>query len=683
MDEKIIGIFRYESELRGKRNATLLMLVEITSTLYVYEQLLDVLNTTAEQTRHLTAGFDGDPMVRFEKLIQRLNDAVANFLQQEPTPIAWNRLNIFVMELSDEHVCLSGFGRLTNLFLQKQENGTYRRFDLFGSLEQPLEINPQKPFAALICGDIHPGDLLFAGTQNFDRLRDELQIVHRLGSLPAVSAAVEIQQDLEQRHIPDDFAGVVIANVPVPQGDGETLQEKIETESVSIEKSTQSIRKMFQDEEETEAMLSPTIAPVGKKKGLPKDWTQRAQNIWVSIVQAIQSRFKKQPVVKDPVTLASLRSLNAGHSVLMTNKRRWTLLVCAAVVFLAIVGTLWYRYAKQHAAEQTLWNMAYEQALDKKTRAEASLVYGNEVQARSLMNEASGIANSLDSKTKERQTNKEALQAGLQEVATKLKHEVHIDHPTELFASQVSGAETSLNSLLVLKGQIYVIETPETVEHINPTNKEVRSLAVHASSTMAVGTAGKDRLFFITPAKTMLTLEPSSGKVESVAFTSGQAKNLDHLSIYNGRLYALDSVSNMIWKYGASGTGFGGSAPYLKQNTTDLSSADALAIDSNIYVGFKNGKLIRYLSGAEEAWNPHPIDPPLNGIDGMWTSPDTDRLIIADATAKRVIVLRKDGQLISQIYSPEFKGPREVTADLTNKKIYILDGHRVLQLDLP
>jgi hypothetical protein len=91
-DEKILGIFRFEGAGQSKKGNSLVILAEVASTLYAYERLLDVINATAEQAKHLVAAVEQDPVARFEKLIQRLNDAVATFLEGEPTPLAWNRV---------------------------------------------------------------------------------------------------------------------------------------------------------------------------------------------------------------------------------------------------------------------------------------------------------------------------------------------------------------------------------------------------------------------------------------------------------------------------------------------------------------------------------------------------------------------------------------------------------------
>ncbi len=685
MDEKIIGLFRYESEAKNKRATTLLILVEMNSTLYVYEQLLDVMNATAEQARHLTAAFEGDPMARFEKLIQRLNEAITDFIQKEPTPIAWNRLNMFVVELSESHVCLSGIGRLTNVLLQKQPDGNFRTFDLFGSLEQPVEVTHQKPFASLICGDIHPGDVFFFGTQNFERLRDELELIPRLTTLPAVTAALEIKHDLERRNVPDDFAGVIVVNVPIPQSSPSPSATMETVSGLPEEKSTQSIKKMYQEEETAEAMLSPSM---------PLTRTSRFMNLkkWYPWLLARLSRLgrdlrawkkTKAAAIKDPMALASLRSLHAGHGSFMTKKRKFTIFLCVVALVVIVGGTLSYRYARRASAEQSLWNMARDQALDKKNRAEADLVYGNESEARRLLQEANDILVSLDEKTKGRKQAKAELKQSLGEIQVKLKHEKTIDHLTEIGAPP--GGD--LRAIALLNNQIFVADKNATVVwRINPDTREQKRIALpNASSTPIVvaATTGKDTVLLLTDAHGLFSVNPVSDKITSLPLAAKRAKSLTSMVLYNRRLYALDPIGNMVWKYSPASSGFTQESAYLKQNTNNLNDASSIAIDSNIYVAFKNGKLTRYLSGVEDPWTPPVIDPPLTSLGGIWTSLDSDRLVLTDPTGKRVIVIRKDGQLISQIVSPEFQSPRDVVGDLTSKKIYVLDGQRVVMFDLP
>ncbi len=54
-----------------------------------------------------------------------------------------------------------------------------------------------------------------------------------------------------------------------------------------------------------------------------------------------------------------------------------------------------------------------------------------------------------------------------------------------------------------------------------------------------------------------------------------------------------------------------------------------------------------------------------------------------DDSGKRVLVFRKDGQLIAQITSPDFQAPQAVFGNTVSKKIYLVDQQRLFVLDLP
>jgi len=688
IDEKIVGLFRYEGESltktnpAGKRPPVLVIIAEISSALYVYEQLLDTINETAEQLRPLMAAVEGDPMARFEKLVQRLNEAIAAFSEKEPTPIAWNRVNLFMIELSEGNLCLSGIGRLMNVFLQKQEDGSFRSFDLFGSLEQPAEINPKKPFASFICGDIHPGDLLFAGTLNFERLRNDLAIVDTLKSLPPVTAAMEIRQQLEERRIPDDFAAMVMACVTLPV---KTAIAPMEELTPKKEKSTESVERMHAEEQTTNAMLSPTIAP---RAIAPKAAAPLSERLFAKAKAAgasIANRVTAPRQSKDPLTMASLRGMNAGVGSFFTAKRKWVMWLIGIVLVAAIAGTIWYQRSKQFAEQQTAWNKVYEQALDRKTRAEADILIGNEEGARTLLQDAAGLLSGLDEKTADRKEKKTELAQALQEQRDKLRREVRVDEPPTLLTLALGAPENTLQQTAVFKDSLYALDTstPALVRVPMAGGAIARIPLTADEAAGATLAAGKDALYLLNGNKKMYAVDTAQSVIKAVAFSAPKATSLKTFVIYNKRPYVLDPAGNMIWKYSPTDGGFGSESAYLKQNSANLSTATAIAIDINVYVTFADGKLMRYMAGVEEVWSPNTIDPPLTSAASLWTDPETDRLVIADPAGKRILVYRKDGKLVAQIVSKNFKNPIAVTGDVTGKKLYVVDSNRVLVLDLP
>lgn len=669
-DERIVGLFRYDSESGGRKGPTLLILADIASTLYAYEQLLDALNAAAEQTRTLLSGTGIDPMARFEKLVERLNEAVAEFVEREPSELAWHRVNLFIVEVFEGRVCVAGIGQLSNIFLQKQPDGTFRSFDLLGSLDMPAEIDPRKPFASILCGDLRNGDVLFLGTNNFERLRGELEIVGKLKGMPPITAALEIKQDLERRGIPDDFAGVVVAQVA-------TSSRPVEATVSHEPKSTSSVEKMHSEEKKTEEILSPSISP-------PKP-AMTLVGLWARAKALIKRRAEggKLNRGKNPVSMASMRGMNAGHGSLLTTDRKRTLLI-AVTILLTLGGTgAWFYSRQKFKAEQNLWNTVFDQATDKKTRAESDLVYGNEERTRALMTEARNLLASLDDKTEERKAAKEGLSKELQDLAIKLKREQKVT-PVELTTASLGAPDGSFVSPAFKDGKIYVMDLAgESLVEVNPLNKESKRYRLpDGTGRVSSVAAGASGLYLITDAKTMLSFDPKTGAYLSTSWST-KASSTQGLVLYGRRFYVLDTLANMIWRYAPVGGGVAQEQAYLKQNSSPLTGAAGMAIDSNVYVAWKNGAIRRYLSGAEESWSPVTIDPPLQSASGIWTAAETDRVVVSDPAGKRILVYRKDGRLVAQLVSDSWSAPTAVAGDEVAKKIYVVDGNKLWQVDLP
>lgn len=672
-DERIVGLFRYDSESGGNKGPSLLILADIASTLYAYEQLLDALNAAAEQTRALLSGTGIDPMARFEKLVERLNEAVAEFVEREPSELAWQRVNIFIVEVSEGRACVAGIGQLSNVFLQKQPDGTFRNFDLLGSLDMPATIDPRKPFASILCGDLRNGDVLFIGTNNFERLRGEIGMIDKLKGLPPITAALEIKQELERRNIPDDFAGVVVAQVA-------TSSRVVETPAVQEARSTSSVEKLHSNEKNTEQILSPSITPPKPAMTLVGLWA-RAKGVAKRKTQ--NAKTGKTNNRKNPVSMASLRGMNAGHGNILTPNRKRTFLIGIAILLTLGGSGAWFYSRQRFANEQKLWNVVFDQATDKKTSAESDLVYGNEERTRVFMKEAQNLLNGLDIKTPERKAAKEGLIKELTDLAIKLKREQKVA-PIELAGTSLGAPDGSLSSPAFKDDKAYVIDTAGgTLIETNTLNNETKRYPLPEGTAHVTSiAAGASSLYLITDTQKMLSFDPKAGTFLQTTWAT-KASSTQALALYGKRFYVLDTLANMIWRYAPVSASVAQGQAYLKQNSSPLTDAVGIAIDSNVYVAWKNGVIRRYLSGAEESWSPVTVDPPLQSASGIWTAADTDRVVVSDPVGKRVLVFRKDGRLVAQLVSDNWTSPQAISGDEVAKKIYVVDGNKLWQVELP
>jgi hypothetical protein len=678
-DEKILGIFRIEGAGQQAKGTRLVIIAEIASTLYAYERLLDVINDAAEQTRHMVAGVEQDPVARFEKLIQRVNDAVATFLEGEPTPLAWNRVSLYIIELSPDHICLTGTGRLMNVFLQKQEDGSYKTFDLFGSLEQLADVDPKKPFASLICGDMKPGDVLIAGTTNLERFRNELRIKERLTTLPPVSAALEIKQDLERRGVPDDFLGVVVASVALEMPSG------IATKVAALEtnKSTASINKLRDTEKETDANLSPAITPSKKPSETQTTFASKMKGGMMGLIQTARGRFLASDRTKDVAAMASLRGMNAGHGSRFTKKHK-TIVIGSAVALVALViGISFWKHKQKLAAEAAAWQATYDQAQDNRNRAESDLVYANDARARKEIETSEQLLASLnlaDPKNKERV---EKLRNDLVQLREKLRKIVVADQIVELHA--LTGvADGSLVAPVLSKDTAYAVDNAsKKIIKIDITDKTKKEIALPANAEPVVaGSLGSKSIVFITRTGTMYAINTQT---DDVALISSQPKSssTNDLVLYAGKAYSLDGQNGQVWRAQSGSAGFGAESAYIKASNVPLTNAVGLAIDSNVYVLKADGTLARFLSGGQEGFSLATVDPALRAASGIWTNADAQRIAITDPAGKRVLIFNKDGTLKAQLTSNQFTSPRDVDGDEATKRLLVIDGTKLLLVPLP
>jgi hypothetical protein len=684
-EEAIVGVFRFENPSRPRQGPTLLVLADIHSTLYAYERLLDVINAAAEQTRLLVSQVDQDPLARFEKLVERLNEAVARFVREEATPLQWGRVNIFIIELSEGHLCFTGTGKLMNIFLQKQADNGFKQFDLLGSLEQPVQSDPEKLFASIVCGDIGIGDVLIAGTQNLERLRGDLRLADRLSTLPPVTAAMEIQQDLEKRNIPDDFVAVIVASYEVKPSNAQ-LPLRLE-EDAPKETPTSSITRLRETEAEATQHLSPVISPVEKLQDTGaklKDIGGKAKETFVRLLQSLK-RGGRQTPINDPVAVASLRGLNAGYKARLTTKHK--LMISGGVILAAgvIGGILWLNHSKQVAAEVVAWNSAYDSAVDNRNRAESDLVYGNELRARTEIEQSEKILSSLPVVQADRQAKVTKLTQELKILRERLKKVVNLDNVTELYSAGAGAPDGSLAGVVLVKNMVYTADqSSKEILKINLATREAKRIALPTVTGQIVAAAeGKDSILFMTSEGKLLALNKSTDLVKTIPWQHTKTSSTQDAVLYANKLYRLDTQNNQIWRAVNSGGGFVSEAPYIKAADVSIAGAISLAIDSNVYVLKNDGQLLEFLSGGEVSFSLPTIDPPLRAASSLWTSADSPLLIIADPAEKRILVYEKNGTLKAQYVSSQFREPRDIASDDAGKRIILIDGNRLLLIPLP
>ena len=159
--------------------------------------------------------------------------------------------------------------------------------------------------------------------------------------------------------------------------------------------------------------------------------------------------------------------------------------------------------------------------------------------------------------------------------------------------------------------------------------------------------------------------------------------NIASFISYGGNLYLLDTGKSRIWKYIATDVGFSETREYLNPDTLpDLSQATGMAVDGGVWVGTRDGKILRFVQGKEETFATRGVEPSFGKTLVVATTEEDKNLYVADSDNKRVVVMDKDGVYLAQYVWSSSLAPTQIVVSEKLKLILLLDGGKLYSVEL-
>lgn len=172
-------------------------------------------------------------------------------------------------------------------------------------------------------------------------------------------------------------------------------------------------------------------------------------------------------------------------------------------------------------------------------------------------------------------------------------------------------------------------------------------------------------------------------KPSPAAGGDGQWGSLAGMVSYGGNIYLLDSAKSRIWKYIATERGFSALSEYLNPDTLpDLSQASGMAVDGGIWVGTRDGGILRFNQGRQDTFAPRGVEPALGKTLTVATSEDDKHLYVLDNDNKRVVVLDKDGVYLAQYVWTGTMIPTEIMVSERLKLLLLLGDGKLYSIGL-
>ncbi len=294
---------------------------------------------------------------------------------------------------------------------------------------------------------------------------------------------------------------------------------------------------------------------------------------------------------------------------------------------------------------------------------------------------------------------------------------LHINtNELEGYKSQITAIEYQTHNMVAVNPQILsdlslaysdvklkgIAEYNDTLLVVGTNN--VYSLSTHAPSTgtklpsnlisdpLAITELGTDGAVIYDRNNGILKIDASLNITQVPGLSD--IKNVGAIASFEGNLYFLDPSDQIIYKSVSVGDGYSLASTYIKDQ--NLSDANAIGVDGNVFVSTPTQGIIRYYGS-----NPTPfkigmldtIGKPLGPITYMYDNKYLQNIYIIDPQNNRILVLAKPTgsdtvtyNFVRQyIYTGNqnlFNSLTALTIDTVEKNMYVLNGSRVLKISL-
>ncbi len=216
----------------------------------------------------------------------------------------------------------------------------------------------------------------------------------------------------------------------------------------------------------------------------------------------------------------------------------------------------------------------------------------------------------------------------------------------------------------------------------NVDNKISNILSVEIKNSGTIYATQDDKNIYFADSNGVSSVAKSGGNPKVIIKPSDLPKNIGGLGIYFGNVYVLDKDGKQINKFVQTSSGFGQANYFADGTSPDLSNAASIAIDGSIWILFKDGAIEKFTKGKADTLAVSGLDKGFLNPTRIYTTVDFNNIYVLDSGNSRIVVLDKTGSYKAQYQADILKNATDFEVLETDKKVYILSGGKVYQIDL-
>src|SRR3989338_6028611 len=570
------------------------------------------------------------------------------------------------------------------------------KYQLHDILEQEAEASDQL-FSAIMQGEIKENDFFYIATPHVNNHISDRQLLNTLSARTTKQSSEYIQKILSFLRDSLSYGGLIMFMPPNDKRIKPLNKEINENEDLAEEKITK----------------PTTISPPEKKDDSETNYRPREEKEYDSVFNMILVNFGRALVLLLSTILKIIKGFFVfiGKSLLslfiiITNKGGQRAMVIQSIhesinakktylknlpliskilfiltIILAVIFTgsiIYFKIMNNIEKQQQDYTHQVQAITDKKTAAEASMIYEDDKKAFELLKEAEDLINKLPMKNQAQENTKLQLAS---EILSNLKilqnlNTVNTEVVADFSAEQASAQTTKLariNDTIIAYGPddlfIYMY-------NINTGSVEKKDHQTIPNLTKANTPKEQDKIVFLTNDNGLAFYSPESGVITTKELPTTEGSSISDVFVYSQKLYTMDTAHNKIYKHNPTQLGYDKGSSWLKGDI-DINDGVSLAVDVDLFLLKSNGEILKFTSGQQQEFTITGLDPALDKPTTIWTYNNLKYLYILEPTNKRVVVLNKTGQMMQQYTSDSWQNPTGMVVDEEKKVVYVLDNNKI------
>jgi hypothetical protein len=234
------------------------------------------------------------------------------------------------------------------------------------------------------------------------------------------------------------------------------------------------------------------------------------------------------------------------------------------------------------------------------------------------------------------------------------------------------------------KQAVFVDTSKRQLIWLDLTSKQVKKLPALSKDVLTDITLGDTNVLVLGKGidKTSLTAEtPQFEAVKEEGDSNREATLIGYFSQY---VYAFNPARRNIFRYAPEADGKvsdpvgwvkpGKALPYDQVNSW--------SIDGDIWLGTKDGKVIKFASGEPVEFAPQGLPEPFASSLILFTRENIEHLYVLEPDLQRLVILRKTGEFVRQVKSPSLASATTLIVSEELKKALAISGSIVFEVPL-